>query len=223
MLQSSTLQFLRRLSRNNTKEWFDKHRPAYESARADFAGFISLLIDRHGRQDPEIVVLQAKECIFRINRDVRFSKDKSPYKNNMGASIKRDGKKSIFAGYYFHLQPGGESFAGGGLWMPGPAELGKVRQEIDYGLEEFKAILTDKKFRAVYQGLDESAELKLIRSPKNYEENNPAIEYLKLKSFITLTTFSDSELTDKGLTKKVLAAFSAIQPLLRFINRSIEN
>lgn len=221
MFQSSTLHFLRQLARNNHKEWFDRHRADYESAKADFSKFIDSMILRHGSKDPGIAGLQAKECTFRINRDIRFSKNKTPYKKNLAASINRGGKKSIFAGYYFHLQPG-ESFVGGGIWMPAPVELGKIRQEIDYGLEEFRAILTNKRFRAIYGTLDMDPEYKLIRPPKNYDEDNPAIEYLKLKSYIAIAPVSDDILTSPELIKTVLAAFAAIQPLLDFINRAIE-
>ena len=137
MLQSSTLKFLKDLSKNNNKPWFDAHRKQYEDAKTDFANFVQSVIDRHGKKDKGIAHLKAKDCTFRINRDVRFSKDKSPYKNNMGAYMNPEGKKSILGGYYFHCQPG-QSFVGGGLWMPMPAELSKVRQEIDYNLDAFK-------------------------------------------------------------------------------------
>lgn len=221
MLQTSTIRFLQQLSKNNNKEWFDKNRSMYDAAKKDFVEFIDNIIKQHGKNDPSIAALQGKDCIFRINRDVRFSKDKSPYKKNIAASIDRGGKKSIYAGYYIHIQPG-ESFVGGGLWMPMPDELRKVRQEIDYGFDEFKAITGNKKFKAIYGKLDESEEFKLSRPPKGYDESNPAIEYLKLKSFIAIAPLKDEDITSKGLTKKVLDAFSAVQPLLNFINRAIE-
>ena len=124
MLQSSTVRFLKDLSKNNNKPWFDANRKQYENAKTDFAGFIQTIIDKHGKKDESIAHLKAKDCMFRINRDVRFSKDKSPYKTNMGAYINRGGKKSVFAGYYFHCEPG-QCFVGGGLWMPMPPELNK--------------------------------------------------------------------------------------------------
>src|SRR5215210_2309026 len=130
MLEPQTLRFLAQLKKNNNREWFEKHRREYEAARIDFQNFIQLVIDDLGRKDTTVAGLQARDCLFRINRDVRFSKDKSPYKVNFGASIKREGKKSAYAGYYFHLEPG-QSFAGGGLWMPGAPAVKKVRQEID--------------------------------------------------------------------------------------------
>ena len=220
MLQSSTLKFLKNLKKNNNKPWFDAHRKEYESAKEDFSNFVQTVIDAHGKKDKTINQLKAKECLFRINRDVRFSKDKSPYKTNMGAYINRGGKKSLFGGYYFHCEPG-QSFMGGGLWMPMPPELGKVRQEIDYNLATFKKILTSKKFKSVYKDISRGSEYVLTRVPKGYEPTNPAAEYLKMKSFVALTNLKDSDLTSKGLVKKTTAAFEALQPLIEFINESI--
>lgn len=222
MLQASTLQFLKGLKKNNVKEWFDAHRKEYDAAKADFSAFVTGVISKHAEKDASIAHLTAKECIFRINRDVRFSKDKSPYKSHFGASISREGRKSIYAGYYFHAEPGGSSFVGGGMWMPEPTELKKVRQEIDYCLDEFAGIVTNKKFLKVYNGLESTEDLKLSRPPKGYEDSNPGIEYLKYKSFIATCPVTDEELTGKGLQKKVIEAFETLQPLLQFINRSIE-
>ncbi len=221
MLQSSTVKFLKDLSKNNNKPWFDANREKYENAKTDFAGFIQAIIDKHGKKDKSIAHLKAKDCMFRINRDVRFSKDKSPYKNNMGAYINKGGKKALSGGYYFHCQPG-QSFVGGGLWMPMPPELSKVRQEIDYNFDPFKKIIHSKKFKAVYQDLSRDAEYILSRVPKGYEADNPAAEYLKLKSFVAMTPVKDAELISADLSKKVLSAFDALQPLLNFINQSIE-
>src|SRR5438067_4534816 len=120
MLEPQTLKFLSQLKKNNNKQWFDPHRAQYEAARIDFSNFIQLLIDALQKSDTTITGLTARDCLFRINRDIRFSNDKTPYKSNFGASIKRGGRKSLFAGYYFHCEPG-QSFIGGGLWMAEPA------------------------------------------------------------------------------------------------------
>jgi uncharacterized protein (TIGR02453 family) len=160
--------------------------------------------------------------MFRINRDVRFSKDKSPYKNNFGASMNKGGKQSVnTAGYYFHFQPG-RSFAGGGIWMPAPDDLKKIRQEIDYNYADFKKIISSKKFKTVYGDLSTDKEFKLSRIPKGYEQSNPAAEYLKLKSFITMISLKDTDLTSPDLVKQTVTAFAALQPLIEFINRSLE-
>jgi uncharacterized protein (TIGR02453 family) len=220
MLQTSTLKFLKDLKKNNNKPWFDAHRKEYEAAKTDFASFVQLIIDKHGKKDETVAHLKAKDCTFRINRDVRFSKDKSPYKDNMGAYMSRGGKKSPFGGYYFHCQPG-RCFAGGGLWMPMPPELNKVRQEIDYNFADFKKIIGSKKFKSVYKDLSRDAEYVLTRVPKGYQPTNPAAGYLKMKSFVALTSLKDSDLTSKDLLKKTATAFEALQPLIEFINESI--
>ena len=221
MLQSATLKFLKELEKNNNKPWFDTHRKRYEAARADFTTFIQQVIDKHGKKDPGIRNLVAKDCLFRINRDIRFSKDKSPYKNNFGASINKGGKQSVSsAGYYFHLQPG-QSFTGGGIWMPAPEDLRKVRQEIDYNFNDFKKIIGSKTFKSVYGDLSHDAVYKLTRLPKGYEADNPAAEYLKLKSFVTMISLRDTELTSKDLVEKTARAFAALQPLIEFINHSL--
>lgn len=221
MLHSSTLKFLKDLKRNNNKPWFDKNRTNYENAKTDFITFIQNVIDQHGKKDNSIKNLTAKNCLFRINRDIRFSKDKSPYKTNFGASINKGGRKAFdSAGYYFHLEPG-NSFTGGGIYMPMPDMLKKVRQEIDYNLKDFKKILTSKKFKSVYGDLTRNEEFLLSRVPKGYEPDNPAAEFLKLKSFIAMTSLSDKDLTSKSLVSKTVAAFDALQPLIEFLNQSI--
>ena len=221
MIQTSTLKFLKDLKKNNNKAWFDANRSRYEDAKKDFEQFIQEVIEKHGRKDKTIVSLKAKDCMFRINRDIRFAKDKTPYKTNFGASINKDGRKSMTtSGYYFHLQPG-ESFVGGGLYMPMPEELKKVRQEIDYNFDLFKKITGSKKFKSFYKDLDKSDEFQLTRIPKGYEADNPAAEYLRLKSFIAFVHISDAELTSKNLIKKTLLAFETLQPLNDFINEAV--
>ena len=221
MLQPTTIKFLKDLKKNNNKPWFDKNRKVYETAKADFARFIKAVIDLQSKNDTSITNLPAKDCLFRINRDIRFSKDKSPYKSNFGASINKGGRKAMnSAGYYFHLEPG-QCFAGGGLYIPMPDELKKVRQEIDYNYTDFKKIIGAKKFKSVYGDLDRSAEFLLSRVPKGYEPDNPAAEYLKLKSYIAMAKFSDADLASKNLVKKTVETFKALQPLIEFINESL--
>ncbi len=221
MLQLSTIKFLKELKKNNNKAWFDINRKVYETAKADFTAFIQRVIDLHGKKDPGIKNLAAKDCLFRINRDIRFAKDKSPYKTNFGASINKGGKKAWdSAGYYFHLEPG-QCFTGGGLYQPMPDDLKKVRQEIDYNFAAFKKIIASKKFKSVYGDMDRSAEYTLSRLPKGYEPGNPAEDYLKLKSFIAMINVKDTDLTSKDLVKKTVAAFEALQPVIEFINQSL--
>jgi uncharacterized protein (TIGR02453 family) len=221
MLEPQTIKFLQQLKKNNNKPWFDAHRPQYEAARIDFQNFIQLVIDALQKTDTTITGMTARECIFRINRDVRFSKDKTPYKTAFGASIKRGGKKSPYAGYYFHLEPG-KSFVGGGLWMPEPSVLKMLRQEIDYNYEEFTSLIKEKSFKKQYGDLYKGAEISLQKTPKGYENDNPAADYLRLKCFIAESGFQDEELTKPTLHKKTVEAFKALEGMLSFINRSIE-
>lgn len=220
MLEPQTLRFLSALKKNNNRDWFEASRAKYEAAKIDFQNFIQLVIDDLQRKDTTITGLTARECLFRINRDVRFSNDKSPYKVNFGASIKQGGRKSPFAGYYFHCEPG-SSFIGGGLWMPDNNALKIVRQEVDYCWEEFRSLLQERKFHKTYGDLYKGSDISLSTNPKGYDKTNPAIDYLKLKCFIAETPVSDEELTSPSLHKKTVAAFEALQPLLQFINRSL--
>lgn len=219
MLQSSTLLFLKQLAKNNNKPWFDANRKKYDEAKKDFENFIQALIEQFGKKDPAIAALTAKSCLFRINRDIRFSKDKTPYKKNFAASINKGGKKSMLAGYYFHLEPG-NSFIGGGIWMPMPAETQKIRQEIDYCYDEFKKIISSKKFAGIYTGLDQEDGIRLTNVPKGYAKDNPAAEFLKLKSWVAMSALTDAALTSKDLLKQSVEALSAIQPLIDFLNRA---
>ena len=221
MLQSATIKFLKDLKKSNHREWFEKNRNVYEAAKADFENFTSKILDSFSKKDPTIAHLKAKDCLFRINRDVRFSKDKSPYKTNFGMSISKEGKKGIGAGYYLHLEPG-HAFVGGGLWMPMAPELKKVRQEIDYCWDEFKAIITSKKFKTTYKDINKDEGMSLSRPPKGYDESNPAIDYLKLKGFVAMKSLADEELQSIGLIKNVEAAFETLKPMLDFINRAIK-
>lgn len=219
MINTETLKFLKALEKNNSKEWFELNRKAYEQAKANYLDFVGEVLNRMKKIDPSLANLEPKQCVFRINRDVRFSKNKAPYKTNMGASFSKGGKKVQCAGYYFHLEPGA-SFIGGGFWMPMAPELNKIRQEIDYGFEEFKKIINKNKFKTFFGSLSESE--KLTRPPKGYEAENPAIELLKLKSFIVMKEQKDAELTSKELANKVVDHFETMKPLVDFLNKAID-
>ena len=221
MLEPQTLKFLSQLKKNNNKPWFDAHRAQYEAARIDFSNFIQLVIDAVQKTDTTITGTVSKDCIFRINRDIRFSNDKTPYKSHFGASIKRGGKKSPFAGYYFHLEPG-NSFFGGGLWLPEAPALKNMRQEVDYNWDEFQSIFQEKNFKKTYGDLYKGGDVSLSTMPKGYEKDNPAAEYLRLKSFFAEKKIEDKDLIKATLHKKTVAAFQALQPFLNFINRTIE-
>jgi uncharacterized protein (TIGR02453 family) len=219
MLQSSTIQFLKSLKKNNNREWFEKNRKQYELAKTDYLDFVTIVLNEIQLFDQSLAELESKKCVFRLNRDVRFSKNKDPYKTNFGASFSKGAKKIQTAGYYFHLEPG-ENFVGGGLWMPMAPDLNKVRQEIDYCFKEFASILKKPVFKTTYGDMDNS--MQLVRPPKGFEIDNPALEYLKLKSFVVTRVVKDAELTDKQLIKNVVKDFKTIAPLVHFLNRAIE-
>lgn len=223
MLHPKTLQFLTKLKKNNSREWFNEHRKEYDSAKENFIELVNQILSQAGQFDQDIAVLTYKDCIFRINRDVRFSKNKDPYKNNMAAYFVKGGKKSWLAGYYFHCEPGGKSFIGGGLYGGEPDQIKKVRQEIDYNWEAFKGILNNKTFKKTFGDLSREEGMSLIREPKGYEKDNPAIDYIKLKNFIVSVPVTDEELTDQKLVKKIITCFATMQPLLHFLNRAMED
>ncbi len=223
MLNPKTLQFLSKLKKNNSREWFNQHRDDYDAAKENFIELVNHILANSSQFDEELSLLTYKDCIFRINRDVRFSKNKDPYKNNMAAYFVKGGKKSWLAGYYFHCEPGGKSFIGGGLYGGEPDQIKKVRQEIDYNWEEFKGILQHKQFKKLFEDLSRQEGMSLIREPKGYEKDNPAIDYIKLKNFIVSVPVTDEELTDKKLIKKIITCFTAMQPLLQFLNRAMED
>jgi len=220
MFQPATLKFLKDLKKNNDKSWFDAHRKQYEAAKNDFENFIQSVLDKHSKNDADLKELTAKKCVFRINRDVRISKDKSAYKTNLGASMDKGGKKSGLAGYYFHLEPG-KSFLGGGLWQPEPDKLKKVRQEIDYCFDEFKKIIATKKFKSFYKELYTGEGVQLAKVPQGFDKDNPAAEYLKFKSWLVLSDIRDSTLTSKELLSKTIEGFSVMQPFIKFLNRPL--
>jgi uncharacterized protein (TIGR02453 family) len=220
MPQTSTLKFLKDLKKNNNRPWFEKNKSAYRDAKEDVEHFAEKVIEGLAKIDPEIAALQPKDCTFRIYRDVRFSKDKSPYKTNMGAYLNKGGKKTPTAGYYVHFEPG-RCFAAGGLWMPMGPDLNKVRQEIDYNFTEWRKILGSRVFKKNFpEGM--SKEDILTRPPKGYGDDNPAIEYLKLKSFIVTRKFSDAEVLSASFLRQLLKTYQPIKDLVYFLNRSIE-
>ena len=219
MLQASTLQFLTDLKNNNNRSWLEAHRPAYEAAKADFAGLVGQVLAGLRDLDPDLArsPLKPKNCIFAMNRDIRFSADKSPYKTSMGAWFNPGGKKTPTAGYFLHVEPGGGSFLAGGLYQPEPDKLARIRQEIDYSLADFEQVLHESSFRQHFGGLRQEDVLK--RPPKGYEADNPAIEYLKLKSFTGSHPLTDEQLTEPTLPSHELTVCRSLVPLVHYLNR----
>lgn len=213
------LQFLKQLSQNNNKPWFDENRKNYEECKAEFIDKVDSFIKSCEKFDQDIVGLESKKCIFRINKDVRFSKDKSPYKSNFGASINPGGKKSMLPGYYLHIEPG-KSFLAGGCYQPMPDVLAAIRQEIDYNADEFKKILNHKDFKNYFKAL--SDEDKLKTAPKGYDKNHPEIALLQHKHFIAIHHLTDAQVKDNNFEKHVGLVFKAMLPLNQFL-RNVMN
>lgn len=213
----TALKFLKQLAKNNNKEWFDANRKTYDTAKAEFEKIAQAVIDASVKFDKEIAGLEAKKCMFRINKDVRFSKDKSPYKLNMGASISPGGKKSMVAGYYIHIEPG-KSFLAGGCYMPMPDQLAAIRQEIDYNGKEFKKILGAKDFKTYFGGISEEGD-KLKTAPKGYPKDHPDLDLLQHKHYIVAHDLKDADVLDKNFPVYAAKVFKAMLPFNEFLRR----
>jgi uncharacterized protein (TIGR02453 family) len=220
-IDAGTLDFLKKLKKNNNKDWFDANREKYDVAKQDFIQNTASLIKGISSFDEEFAAaeIEPKKCISRINRDIRFSKDKTPYKTNFFSIINQGGKKSNLAGYFFQLQPG-NSFVGGGVYMPESNDLLDIRKEIHYHLPEWKKIAEDKSFLKVFPDGVQSPEI-LTRVPKGFDANDPAEEYIRMKGFFTYLTFSDEELMSGKAEKKIFKAYESTLPLIRFINKAL--
>ena len=214
------LQFLKKLSRNNNREWFEKNKEHYWLAKSEFEKMVFRIHEKLIPLDPSLEGLDPKKFIFRIYRDVRFSKDKRPYKTNMGAGISPTGKGLGQPGYYFHLEPGNKSFVAGGLFMPAPDLLAKVRQEIDYNGKALEKIFQLKAFKKYYPGFWEEDTLKT--APKGYPKDHPLLPWLKLKSFIVTHEFKDKEVQSRDFLKNAMGGYSAVKPLLHFLRTALD-
>lgn len=212
-MQSSTLQFLRNLEKNNNREWFNENKTLYQEAQQDVISFVEKLIEEMADFDEEMGKLEAKKSVFRIYRDTRFSKDKTPYKTNFGAGLGM-GKGNKISGYYLHIEPG-KSFLASGVYKPEPTVLKTIRQEISAFGDEFKAILEQDEFRNYFRGL--SVEDKLKKVPQGFEKDDKMAEYLKLKHFIVTHPVSDEQLLSENAFKEFAKIFKAMKPLNDFL------
>jgi len=210
-------QFLKELKENNTKEWMDANKTRYKAIRLDFEQQIEAFINGIRSFDDTLTGIEAKNALFRINRDIRFSNDKRPYKENFGADMSRDGKKSPYAGYYFHLEPG-NCFLAGGSYMAEPAILSKIRQEIDYNGAELTKIVNSDSFKYQFGNLVGDT---LVRPPKGYEADNPYIELIKMKSFIAVKNFTDEEVLHTKFFTNALKSYEVMMPFIKFLNNAI--
>ncbi|RAW02412.1 DUF2461 domain-containing protein [Pseudochryseolinea flava] len=216
-MNASTLSFLKKLARNNNRDWFNEHKHEYEAAREDMVLFVEKLIAEIATFDEEIGGVDARKSLFRIHRDTRFSHNKDPYKINFGASIV-NGRGKPRAGYYFHLQPG-KSFLAGGIYMLENEALKNVRKEISGHAESFIKVVSDKKFCQHFGALSEEGKMK--RVPLGFEKDDPMGEYLKLKHFVGVHQVSDEAILEGDACKKFSKVYRSLKPLNGFINASL--
>lgn len=216
MIAKETLGFLKKLEKNNNREWFQENKKLYEAANRDFTDFITALIGGVASFDDSLTGTMAKDCTFRIFRDVRFSKDKSPYKTNFGAYMAQGGRKSMQPGYYLHFDSK-ECFVAGGAYMPEPAALLKIRQAIAENTREFFAIIKDKGFTNAFGGLSPH-DAPLKNPPKGFPKEHEAMQYLKYKHFIASCNLSPEEIGDPTIAA---GFFKLMLPLNEFLRKAI--
>lgn len=207
-IKPDTLQFLRDLAANNNREWFQQAKPRYEAALKNMQQFVKAVENELAKTDQ----LEGSS-LFRIYRDVRFSKDKSPYKNNFGAGFTRASKLRR-GGYYLHIEPGA-SFAGGGFWAPNPPDLKRIRDELAADDKPIRAIIADPVF-VKYFGSLEGEELKT--APAGFERDHPAIDLIRKKQFLLMHKFSDEEVTGEGFLSQVRLTYEAMRPFFDYMS-----
>jgi len=219
MLKKETLKFIEDVAVHNNREWFAEHKPKYEEAKQDVLNLVSAIIPELAKVDPLISAdTDPKKSLLRIYRDVRFSKNKDPYKNNYGIWFSSKSKGGNEPGYYLHIQPG-KSFVAGGYWMPEAPHVKLIRQEIDYNIGDFKEIINSKDFKENFKLGTANA---LKNAPKGYDPADPNIEFLKLKSFEATMQLQDEEFLKPTLVNKLISSFKTVQPLVAFLRNAID-
>lgn len=219
MITKNILNFLNDLKENNDRVWFHENKARYESALSEFETVANQLISAISKHDKTIVGLTAKDCMFRIYKDIRFSKDKTPYKTNFGVHVVRGGRKSNFAGFYWHIEPG-EYFFAGGKYLPSPEVLKAIRTEIYENVDEYKRLIFNNNFRKWYG--DVWGE-KLTTAPKGFDKNFADIDLLKLKSYVSWHNYPEDTLFSQSFVDYAVEAYLATKEYNEFLNRSIEN
>lgn len=215
-LTNELFLFLEELQANNRKDWFDGQKKRYDGLKKQVLDWLSPTIETMRTVDLTLPEINPKDCMFRINRDVRFSADKSPYKTHIGLSISRGGKKWPGAGYYIHLAPE-EIFTAAGTWMPEPEYLKNIRQEIDYCQEEYLA-LTEVLIGKGYQMMEEG---RLTRPPKGYDKEHPAVLHLQNKHFVFIKKYSKKDALSKGFTDEMGLFAKDLSSYCDFLNRCL--
>ncbi len=214
----SLIAFLAELALNNNKAWFDEHRPTYERLRGEWLDFVSRVIDGITEFDPSVGIVSPKDALFRINRDVRFARDKRPYNSTFSAAICPQGRSSGQPAYYFQVNEEGILMVAGGVYMPASAILGEIRDHIARYPERLEAVLADPAFAATF-GTIEGERLK--RPPQGYDETTPGIEFIKLKSFTAGVEPRDWLARQEGVAGEIVAGFRAMFPLIRWLREAL--
>lgn len=214
MISAQTLQFLEDLAANNHREWFTANRPRYDAAKKEVELLVKVLLERV-QTFQDLGKTEVKDCIFRINRDVRFSKNKAPYKQNLSMAIGPGGRHSGRIDYYLHIEPKGESFLGGGMWAPEPKQLAKYRQEIDYNAHGLKEIIDAPAFKEYFP---EAFGERTKTAPKGYAANHPEIELLKRKQLFFMHRFSDADVQKTDFATQVCQGIETMKPFCDFMN-----
>ncbi|CAM3770352.1 DUF2461 domain-containing protein [Mucilaginibacter galii] len=219
MIHPDTLAFIADLKENNSREWFQANKERYDKAHEDVIAFAGKLIEALSKEDAGVDdSLDPKKCVMRIYRDIRFSKDKTPYKTNMAIG-RLTKNKTVEIGYYLQIEPGNKSFIAGGYWMPQGEHIKSIRQEIDYNAADLTSIVDTADFKKTFGEFREQEKLKTL--PKGYDADNENIELLKLKSFIAYRDLKDKELTGPNAVKLVAQLCAKIHPLNVFLNNAI--
>jgi uncharacterized protein (TIGR02453 family) len=216
-IEQLTLDFLSDLKYHNEREWFLKNRKRYDDAKKNFESFVQAVIDRISEFDPILKGLEVKSCTYRINRDIRFSNDKTIYKTHLGAFIVRGGKKNgdRYAGYYVHVEPDNNSMIAGGAYIPPMQWLTAIREKIDERGDAFIKIIKSKDFCDFFGEIEGE---KLKSAPKGYSRDNKYIEFLKLKSFLISKMISDKDITSKECFDYIIRASRTMKPLNDFLS-----
>ena len=220
MISKEAIQFIDDLKANNNTEWMHANKKRYESYKKDYHLFIASILEQMKSLDQSLEPLEVKNCTFRINRDIRFSKDKTPYKSHLGVWLSSGAKGMNRSGYYIHLEKGA-SFIAGGLYCPEAVDLKKMRKEIAYFYDDLEAILNEKDFKREFKDFDRNEKDTLKNPPRGYEKEHPAIEFLKLKSFECSQRIDFSEVTKKDFVATMSKKLIALKPLNDFINRAL--
>lgn len=212
------INFLSSLRENNNKEWFEQNKEWYQASHKKMVFLTELILHELSKFDEEIGVQDPRHCIFRIYRDVRFSHDKTPYKTHIGTYIAKGGRKSINAGYYLHVEPGG-SFVGGGAWSPQADALKALRTEVFDHPDEFKKIIHVPSFRKVYRDMYDD---RLKTAPKGFPKDFPDIDLLKYKSYAFTAPLTDAVVVSDQFVEKIITCMKELYPVNRFLNNALD-